>query len=174
MPFLFLFLAIALLAKSALYGQMINQVTGDVDSAKLVRLANHHPQWANQSNRTGLLSADLPLNLTLVLSRSPQQEQALKQLLADQQDLTSHDYHHWLSPTQMGERFGLSEDDITAIIGWLRSQGLHVNWVLQAVSSSASVAALQPSDVHSIPSYIPIRRRVSMAASNACPFPPTL
>jgi hypothetical protein len=129
MPSLFLFLAIALLAKSALYGQMINQVTGDVNSGKLVPLANHHPQWAIQSNRTGLLSADLPLNLTLVLSRSPQQEQALKQLLADQQNLASPDYHHWLSPTQMGERFGLSENDITAITGWLRSQGLDVNWV---------------------------------------------
>jgi subtilase family serine protease len=29
----------------------------------------------------------------------------------------------------MGERFGLSENDITAITGWLRSQGLDVNWV---------------------------------------------
>src|ERR1700684_388223 len=86
MPSLFLFLAIALLARSALYGQMVNQITGDANSGKLVPLANHRPQWAIQPNRTGLLSADLPLNLTLVLSRSPQQEQALKQLLAGQQN----------------------------------------------------------------------------------------
>ncbi len=29
----------------------------------------------------------------------------------------------------MGERFGLSDQDIATITGWLQSQGLHVNWV---------------------------------------------
>jgi subtilase family serine protease len=29
----------------------------------------------------------------------------------------------------MGERFGLSKQDIDTVSGWLQSQGLHVNWV---------------------------------------------
>jgi trimeric autotransporter adhesin len=95
-----------------------------------VALPNHHPQWAKQENRTGVLPATLPLEqLTLVLSRSPQQEEALKMLLEEQQDRSSPNYHHWLTQAEMGERFGLSEQDLTALSGWLRSQRLHVNWI---------------------------------------------
>ena len=50
-------------------------------------------------------------------------------LLAEQQDPTSPSYHHWLTPAQVGERFGLSDQDIETLSGWLRSQGLHINWI---------------------------------------------
>ena len=77
-----------------------------------------------------MVPADLPLNqFTLVLSRSPQQQQAFEQFLADQQNPASPNYHHWLTPAEVGERFGLSDQDIATITGWLQSQGLHVNWV---------------------------------------------
>ena len=67
--------------------------------------------------------------LTFVLSRSPQQEEALQTFLAEQQEPGSPNYHRWLTSAQMGERFGLSEQDIATLSGWLQSQGLHVNWV---------------------------------------------
>jgi subtilase family serine protease len=93
-------------------------------------LPNHHPQWANASNSTGLVPQNLPLErITLVLSRSPEQEQAFESFLANQQNPASLDYHHWLTPAEVGDRFGLSEADIATITGWLQSQGLHVNWV---------------------------------------------
>ncbi len=93
-------------------------------------LPNHHPLWANPANSIGLAPANLSLNeLTLVLSRSPQQEEAIQQFLADQQNPASPDYHHWLTPAEVGEHFGLSDQDIASISGWLQSQGLHVNWV---------------------------------------------
>jgi subtilase family serine protease len=41
--------------------------------------------------------------------------------------LTSPNYHHWLTPVQVGERFGASQRDIKGISGWLRSQGLRVD-----------------------------------------------
>jgi subtilase family serine protease len=126
---LLLILCLGFLGKNQLYAQ-INRVTEDIDPAKLVALPNHHPQWANASASIGRLAADRPVDhLTLVLSRSPQQEKALQELLASLQDPTSSAYHRWLTPEEMGERFGLSEHDIAAISGWLRSQGLHVNWV---------------------------------------------
>ena len=40
--------------------------------------------------------------------------------------------HHWLSATEIGERFGATQHDIDAVSGWLRSQGLNVD----AVSNS--------------------------------------
>ena len=59
----------------------------------------------------------------------PSSKQAFEQFLADQQNPASPDYHHWLTPAEVGERFGLSDQDIATITGWLQSQGLHVNWV---------------------------------------------
>jgi subtilase family serine protease len=67
--------------------------------------------------------------MTMVLSRSPEQEAAFNKLLADQQNPASPDYHRWLTPEQVGERFGLSQHDLDSVTGWLESQGLHVNWV---------------------------------------------
>ena len=123
-------LAAIVSAGAALGAQTANRITRNVDPAQTQALPNHHPLWAISSNSTGLVPADLPLNqMTLVLSRSQQQEQAFEKFLADQQNPSSPDYHHWLTPAEVGERFGLSEQDIETITGWLQSQGLHVNWV---------------------------------------------
>lgn len=124
------FFVTTVVASSGLYGQSVNRISGDINPAEMVALPNHHPQWAKQENSTGVLPAALPLEqLTLVLSRSPQQEEALKMFLEEQQDRSSPNYHHWLTPVEVGERFGLSEQDLTALSGWLRSQRLHVNWI---------------------------------------------
>jgi hypothetical protein len=101
-----------------------------IDSAQVQTLANHHPQWAVASNDAGAVPAELPMsNITLALARSSQQEQAFEQLLWDQQDPSSPDYHHWLTPDEIGRRFGLSDNDIALITSWLQSQGLQVSWV---------------------------------------------
>jgi Pro-kumamolisin, activation domain len=129
-PFVSILFATAVFASPKLYGQVVDRITEGINPAKLVTVTNHHPQWANKENDTGLMAADLPLEqLTLVLSRSPQQEEALQTFLAEQQDLSSPNYHHWLTPVEMGERFGLSQQDIATLSDWLQSQGLHVNWV---------------------------------------------
>jgi subtilase family serine protease len=123
-------LALAVFASAGLHGQTIDTITANANPAQLVALPNHHPQWANKANSPVSLTADQVFDhLTLVLSRPPQQEQALQQFLADQQDPASPEYHHWLTPVEMGERFGLSEHDVAALAAWLQQQGLHVNWV---------------------------------------------
>jgi len=117
-------------ACAALGAQTPNRITQAVDTAQVQALPHHLPQWANAANHTGPTAPDLKLEqMTLVLARSPQQEAALTQLLADQQNPASPSYHQWLTPQEMGDRFGLSDQDIAAITGWLQSQGLHVNWV---------------------------------------------
>ena len=123
-------LALAAFAASAQTAQPANRITQRVDTSRVQALGNHHPQWANQANSTGLLPADQALeDMTLVLTRSPEQETAFKQLLADQQNPASPSFHHWLTPAEVGVRFGLSDQDIATITGWLQSQGLHVNWI---------------------------------------------
>lgn len=126
-----LVLSVLLAAASLVHAaQPVHQITAPVDLAQVRALPNHHPLWANAANDAGLTPADLPLeNLTLVLARSPQQEAVFSQLLADQQNPASPEYHHWLTPAEVGERFGLSAQDIDTLSAWLQSEGLHVNWV---------------------------------------------
>jgi pseudomonalisin len=123
-------LLLASLANPALTAQTANRITQPIDRSRVQALPAHHPLWAIPADNVGLVPADLPLNqLTLVLARSPQQQAAFEQFLADQQNPASPDYHHWLTPEEVGARFGHSDQDITALTGWLQSQGLRVNWI---------------------------------------------
>jgi hypothetical protein len=64
--------------------------------------------------------------MLLVLQRSPSQEAALEQLLDQQQDHSSPNYHQWLTPQQFGQQFGPSDQDIQTITTWLQSHGFQV------------------------------------------------
>lgn len=113
--------------------QTADLVRMPVNSLNRVQLTGHHPAWASAQNDAGAVPADLPIErLTLVLARPPQVEQAYTQFLKDQQDPGSPDYHHWLTPAQIGKRFGASAHDIHAVTVWLQSQNLTVD----AVSNS--------------------------------------
>ena len=101
-----------------------------VDPGSRVLLKGHHPLWANSKNDAGAVPADLPIeHVTIILNRVPQRQQAFEQFLRDQQNPASSDYHHWLTPAQIGQRFGVSSHDIAAVTGWLKSQGLQVESV---------------------------------------------
>ena len=90
-------------------------------------LSNHHPQWANPQNMIAPLADDQPLNLlTIVLARTPTQQQAFEQLLTEQVDPKSSEFHHWLTPTEIGERFGTAKEQVDAISGWLADNGMNV------------------------------------------------
>ncbi|MGD0740605.1 MAG: protease pro-enzyme activation domain-containing protein [Terracidiphilus sp.] len=124
------FLSFGVAASGPLRGQTPSRITQEIDVSQMQVLPAHHPQWAMPANEVNAVPADLKMGpLTIVLARSAVQEQAFLQLLADQQDPTSPDYHHWLTPEQAGARFGLSQADLDAVSGWLTSQGLQVNWV---------------------------------------------
>jgi subtilase family serine protease len=152
--FAFILLAAAICASPAIFAQRSNRITQPVDSSSAQPLPDHHPSWANPANNVGSVPSDLSLEqMTLVLARSSQQEAALQQLLADQQNPASPNYHHWLTPAEVGQRFGLSDQDIATITAWLQSQGLHVNWVspsrifIQFGGSAANVGLAFQSDL---------------------------
>jgi Pro-kumamolisin, activation domain len=122
--------AAALLTALAAHAQTVDRIVAPIDVAKVQALPNHHPIWAVPANDLGAIPANEPIvNLTLVLARSPEQEQAFQQLLADQQNPASPDFRKWLSPEEIGQRFGLSDNDLAAVTAWLQGQGLQVNWV---------------------------------------------
>lgn len=106
------------------------RVVDRVDENNLVTLrGNTHP-FARIQNDRGRVSADLPLSdVVLVLSRSPEQQAAFDAFVESQQDPKSPNYHQWLDPDEVGERFGPAMSDISVIEAWLQSHGLSIGEV---------------------------------------------
>lgn len=102
-----------------------------IDESRRVTLTgNVHPLARRQQFDQGPAPQDLQMDrMLLVLKRSPEQEAALAQLLIDQQDPGSASFHHWLTPDQFGEQFGLSDDDLAKVTSWLESHGFKINQV---------------------------------------------
>ena len=94
-----------------------------------VQLSGHLPRWASTGNDRGVV-ANTPLgHMTVHLARSPEKQKAFGELLEAQQTLGSPHYHQWLTPAQIGERFGATTADLAKVTAWLEQQGftiLHV------------------------------------------------
>ena len=92
--------------------------------------------------------------VTLVLSPSPSQQAALDQLLAQQQNPSSPNYHQWLTPERYADRFGVSQADVDKISAWLGEWHLNVKSVARgrnaiAFSGTASqIGAAFTTEIH--------------------------
>jgi hypothetical protein len=133
--FSFLLASGTILCATALMAQEVSpavRVVDRVDESRLVVLkGNTHPS-ARAANDRGRVSPDLPMtDLILVLSRSPEQQAAFDSFVASQYDRTSPNYHQWLEPEEVGERFGPAQGDIDAVTGWLRGHGFSVDEVMK-------------------------------------------
>ena len=104
-----------------------DRIAGPVDSRQTIPLAKSlHPHAQPQYDRGPVDPSRALSYITLLTSPSPSQQKALNQLLAQQQDRTSPNYHKWLTPQQYADRFGLSSNDLTRIATWLASQGFQI------------------------------------------------
>ena len=105
-------------------------ITEPVDEHVLVTLhGNVRPEAINANDR-GPVADDLLLaHMQLKLLRSPQREQALQRLLEQIQTPGSPQFHHWLTPQQLGEQFGPASSDISKVTSWLSGHGFKVNAV---------------------------------------------
>ncbi len=113
-----------------------SRIKGPIQSAKRVTLAGHVRPQAQAANDDGPAEASLELSgLTMVLRPSAEQQAALDQLLKDQQNPSSPNYHHWLTPDEYAQRFGASQEDIDHITAWLKQENLTVTVVARARNS---------------------------------------
>ena len=100
------------------------RVTQTVDQANRVSLrGNVHPMARPEFDRGAVADSQIANRMEMLLQRSPDQETALRQLLEQQQDKSSPNYHKWLTPDQFGKQFGPADTDIQAVTDWLTSQG---------------------------------------------------
>ncbi len=125
MRLLALFVGMAL-AATVTSGQQ-SRIRRPSNGASAMLQGNVHPLAQLRSDR-GVVDPEMSLPyLTLHFRPSTTQQAGLDRLLTDQQDVSSPNFHRWLTPEEFGDHFGLSDDDITMIATWLRSQGFQVH-----------------------------------------------
>jgi subtilase family serine protease len=94
----------------------------------------------------GAVAADTMLEHVFVLMRrSPAAEAAAAAFAAALHDPASPSYHHWLTPADLGTRFGAAAADLRTVTAWLESENLHINRVLPAgmvIDVSGTAAAV--------------------------------
>ena len=101
-----------------------------VDENQLTLLRGNTPPAANAQNDAGRVSSRMALtDLILVLQRSPEVQAAFDAFVASQYDPNSPNFHQWLTPEQVGEKFGPATADIATVTAWLSSHGLSVDEV---------------------------------------------
>jgi subtilase family serine protease len=95
-----------------------------------------NPRIANGTDLGRMDPSQVLDRVSIVFKQTPAQEADLEQLLANQQNSASPDYHKWLTPEQYADRFGASQADVDQLTSWLKQQNLTVievargrNWV---------------------------------------------
>ena len=118
-----------------------------INDSSRVPLQHTIPPRARIANDLGSAPANTKLNtLSLRFNMTPAQQADLTQLMIDQQNPSSPNYHKWLTPEQFGARFGLSSADIGKVSAWLTSKGFTVTGVARSstfISFSGTIAQAQ-------------------------------
>ena len=130
--------------------------------------------WAVASNDLGEADKSVELtHLTVLLKRPDDRQDAFEQLLREQQDPASANFHNWLTPVEIGERFGPGAQDVDAVESWLSSQGLRVDGIsnsrmrIRFSGSAARVGAAFGSSMHVY--QVEGEKRLSIASAPLVP-----
>ncbi len=113
-----------------------------------------HPA-AKAGNDAGAVADSFVLPaITIAFQPSTAQQSALDQLLTQQQDPSSPNFHHWLTPEQYADRFGVSTNDLSKVNAWLTAQGFQIgqtargrNWVTFSGTAGQVKSAFQ-TEIH--------------------------
>jgi len=122
-------LGIACLLSSLSSAATPDQISGAIDSSKVVALTGHVTPMARPQDDRGPVEPSRKLRMSMLLMPTAAQQQAMDQLLAEQQDRKSPNFHKWLTADQFGERFGPSQGDMEKITAWLVGQGFKITYV---------------------------------------------
>jgi subtilase family serine protease len=106
------------------------RIEARVDEARLVMLrGNTRPEARAEFDRGPVASNLVMGDLVLVLRRSAERQAAFDVFLASQYDKSSPNFHHWLTPDEIGQQFGPAQADIDTISQWLQNHGLGIESV---------------------------------------------
>jgi subtilase family serine protease len=110
-----------------------SRIDREVNDSVRGTIVGSRPLSARAEDDRGALSSNTALHgMSVVFSRSADQEAALQQLLAEQQTPSSSLYHHWLTPEQFGASFGPSDADLATVQSWLQQQGFTIDGIARS------------------------------------------
>lgn len=108
-------------------------ISGPVDESVRVTIAGSRHPLAQPQFDVGSVDPNTKFDrMLLVLSSSPRQELELQKFLDSQQDRTSPNYHHWLTPDEFAQKFGPAPQDVQAVSAWLQGRGFTVTSVARS------------------------------------------
>jgi Pro-kumamolisin, activation domain/Bacterial Ig-like domain (group 3) len=104
-----------------------DRIATTIDTNQMVVLAGNVHGLAQAKHDQGRADAGMKLEyITMQMQPSARQQAGLNQLLQQQQDPSSPNFHKWLTPEQYADRFGLSQNDVEKVKVWLRSEGFAI------------------------------------------------
>ena len=114
-----------------------SRITQAVDSNSVTLMRGNVSPRARAQYDQGEVEASFKLPyITMYFKPTAAQQASLNQLLEQQQDRSSPNFHKWLKPAQFADQFGLSPGDLKKVANWLQGQGFTVlntaesrNWV---------------------------------------------
>ena len=164
--------AIALLLLASLaFGQVTeqNRIVRPVDNRSMVRLRGTlYPQARAAFDQGPAAPTQRMERMTLFFAPTAEQQAALDQLLAEQQDPSSPNYHKWLTPEEFADRFGISTPDVNTLAAWLSSQGFTVDQIARSrtwIAFSGIAAQVDAAFQTSIHNYL-VGGKMHYAASS--------
>jgi subtilase family serine protease len=153
-------LPVAVLVSSLVVAQQPQQrrIVRPIDNASAVRLRGTLAPRVRAGLDRGPVAAAMPMqNMSIVFSRTAAQNAELDQLLVEQHDQDSTNYHKWLTPEEFGDRFGLAEEDVKYVAGWLITQGFTVNEIARSrtwISFSGTAAQVEAAFQSPVHNYV--------------------
>ena len=106
------------------------RIVDSIDETRLVTLTGSTHPLARAAYDTGRVSPDLAMgDLVLVLRRDAETQAAFDQFVASQYNVKSPNFHQWLTPEEVGEKFGPAEADIDTVSNWLIGRGFVIDEV---------------------------------------------
>jgi hypothetical protein len=103
-------------------------MAGLVDRSHIVPFEQSVHPATRIARDMGRAPAGLPMDrMVLTLQISPERQDELEHLIAEQHDPVSPLYRKWLTPEEFGARFAPAQQDIDAVTRWLQSQGFRVD-----------------------------------------------
>lgn len=147
-----------LLASSLCFAAQSDRITSPIDSSQMVALKGSVHGLAQSRFDLGRTDSSQQINgVTLVFHPSAAQQADLDNLLAQQRDRSSPNYHQWLTPAQFANRFGMTQDDINQAVSWLESKGFTVTSVANSrnqITFDGTVAQIESVFATEIHNYL--------------------
>jgi len=148
--------------------QRANRITHDLNSGPVVTISGTVHPLTRQASELGEANPGMRLeSMTLNIAPSVAEKTELDALVEAQQNPKAAQYHQWLTQEEFGERFGLTEADLSQVTGWLETQGFTVKSVAPSrnlITFSGTVAQAERAFHTQIHQY---RSGVDMRISNA-------